>query len=32
MKIVTDKNSGKRKGFGFVEYDDFKSVDNAVCE
>jgi len=30
--IVTDKDSGKNKGFGFIEYDDTDSVDKAVCE
>jgi len=32
VTIVTDKDSGQRKGFGFIEYDDTDSVDKAVCE
>lgn len=31
VTIVTDKDSGQRKGFGFIEYDDTDSVDKAVC-
>ncbi|KAL4112919.1 hypothetical protein QTP88_016634 [Uroleucon formosanum] len=30
VTIVTDKDSGQRKGFGFIEYDDTDSVDKAV--
>jgi len=32
VTIVTDEDSGQRKGFGFIEYDDTDSVDKAVCE
>jgi len=31
-KIVTDKCSGQRKGFGFIDYDDADSVKKAICE
>jgi len=33
IKIVTAKDSGKGKGYyGFIEYDDTDSVDQAICE
>ncbi|KAL1122464.1 hypothetical protein AAG570_002795, partial [Ranatra chinensis] len=30
IKIVTDKDSGNRKGYGFVEYTDYDPVDKAL--
>lgn len=31
-KVITDRESGRSKGFGFVEFDDDAAADKAVSE
>ena len=32
VQIMTDKESGKPRGFGFVTYTDFNPVDDVCCK
>lgn len=31
IQIITNRETGQRKGFGFIEFDNSDSVDKAVC-
>jgi heterogeneous nuclear ribonucleoprotein A1/A3 len=32
INVVMDKDTGKRKGYGFIEFTDYDPVDKALCK
>lgn len=32
IDLITDKTTGKKRGFGFISFEDYDTVDKLVCE